>query len=420
MSEHARLSFSASDRWLRCTASVPLTEKIREESTSAAAAEGTIAHMWLERSLTNWLATGDETVLCDHSEEMKDHLQKCMDYVIATYEAMSGKNKKIELEVKVDLHYLSNRFDLWGTSDVIISSDSHIDVIDLKYGSGMFVEADTTQNRLYILGAMARHMKDTKGDTPWVTVTSTIMQPRYADSDGEIFRSKEFYPDELGEWFDNVVLPAAEATDDATIAPVAGAKQCQWCLAKPTCPAVQKKVSDLCSVFQPVDASGPVLINNIPATIADQVPDMDVDRLLEVHDNAPFIEGYLKAVAARIRSMLEARDPALEGKLKLVRSRQQNKWDCDAETLLADLTKGKDRITKKMLVTETVVTAPQALKLKSLKPAQKARLQEHITKSEGSLSIVPYADERPNAFPPIVFEDTTTESAPAGAPFDFL
>lgn len=422
MSAHARLSFSASDRWLRCPASVRMTEALKESESSAAAQEGTIAHGWLERSLASWLATGDETIICDN-QEMGEHLQPVMDYVIERYELMPGKKKKIEIEVKVDLHYSSMRSDLWGTSDVIISSDMYIDVLDLKYGRGMFVEADTSQNRLYILAAMARHMKATKGDVPWVSVRSTIMQPRYADTEGEIIRFEDFAPDELMDWFEKEVLPKAAMTDDPNVQPVAGNKQCQWCLAKATCPAVVNRVQNLCSVFEPVAPDGPqptgtVLVNNLP--IATATPEnLDVDKLIEIHDNEPFIQGYLKAVNARLRTLIEGRDPSMDGKLKLVRTRKGSKWTVDDDVLVDVLTKGKGCISKKILTRQSVLSAAQALKLK-LKDAQKKRLQEYIGKTEGSLAIVPWADERTNAFPPITFEDQTKVASAQLTDFDFL
>ena len=420
MSEHARLSFSASERWLRCPASVRMTEALTEAESSAASKEGTIAHSWLERSLANWLATGDEMIICDN-QEMADHLQPVMDYVIERYESMPGENKRIELEVTVDLHYSSNRLDLWGKADVIISSDLYIDVLDLKFGQGLFVESDTSQNRLYILGAMARHMKATKGEIPWISVRSTIMQPRFADAEGETIRYEEFLPGDLMDWFEADVLPKAVMSDDPNAQPVAGSKQCQWCLAKATCPAVVDRVANLCAVFEPVQQDGVHFTghNMLPAPQA--VPaDMTIERLIEVHDNEPFVQGYFKAVDARLREMMMARDPAMDGRLKLVRSRKGNKWNTDDEALIADeLAKGKGCISKKILTRQTVLTASQALKL-NLKDAQKARLQEYIKQGDGSLTIVPWSDERANAFPALTFEDQSKVASAQLINYDFL
>ncbi len=417
MTEHARLSPSASDRWMACAASVQMTEDIIEAKESEAAAEGNRAHTLLEEALKIWIATGDDVVICE-DDEMREYIQDVLYYVIERYETMPGGERVIEVETKVNLHYMTGRTDLWGKADIIIWNDTHIDVLDLKYGKGLFVPTDTSQNRIYILGVMSKFMKASKGQVPWESVRGTIMQPRYPDSNGKTIRFLDFDPNELVEWKDTVLLPAAVATDRPG-GPIAGKKQCQWCVAKPTCPAVEAKVKDLCSVFEPVFTEispGTVITHEVPAD-----PDLlDIDKLLEVHDNIPFIEGYLKAVAKKIREMLEARDERLKGILKLVRSRQQNKWSLEDDELAIELMKGTGRMLKADLFKSVVISAPQALKLKTLKPAQKKKLQSFIVKSEGSLSIVPDSDPRTNAFPVLVFEDKSAPGGGSDEGFDFL
>ncbi len=408
MGEHARLSFSAAERWLRCPASVNMTKDLRESEASEAAKEGTIAHAWLEKSLNNWVITGDTTIICD-DPEMGDHLQKCMDYVLQRYDEIPGGNKKIEFEVRVDLHYMSNRDDMWGTGDVIISTDMYIDVIDLKYGRGIFVQSDTPQNRLYGLAKMAMFMKESKGDVPWTSIRSTIMQPRFPDKDGEIFRYEDFYPDALMTWFEEEVMVKAGQTDEPG-KPVAGTKQCQWCLAKPTCPAAESKAKALMP-FEP--APGQAL------AVGDAPDELDIDRLIGIHDNIPFISGYLKSVTGRIHDLLKTRDSRLSGRLKLVVSQRASMWDGDADEIVLELVKGRGKIPKRELVKESVITAAQALKLSKLKPAQKARLKERIKKGEGSLAIVPFSDPRADAFPVDLPFEKVASTQPSEK-FDFL
>lgn len=417
MSEHARLSPSGSGRWMRCPASVNLTQGLHGESE--AAAEGTRAHVVLERALKLWIATGEDIVPMDDcdNEEMQEHIQTMFDYVVGIYEDTPGDDKHILIETRVDLHYMTKRDDLWGKADIIIYSDHFIDCLDLKYGEGIFVPADSSQNRIYLLGAMSMLMKKSKGDIPWTSVRSIIMQPRYPDKDGNTIRIQEYDPQELIEWKDQVLLPAAIATDDPNAQPIAGKEQCQFCLAKSTCPAVAAKVNELCSVFEPVLEEQPdgTMLTIEPTDM------LSVDRLIEVHDNIPFISGYLAAVSKRLRILLEARDPELAGKLKLVRSHKTNMWTLEGEELATQLMKGTGRILKADLYKSVVISAPQALKLKSLKPAQKAKLQKFIKKSEGSLSIVPDSDPRANAFPPVMFEDQTeVASEQPEEEFDFL
>lgn len=411
MSEHARLSFSASERWLRCPASVYASEGIADKAESPASQEGTFAHKVMEETLEAWILLGDSRVITPYfpkdldtsswepPEVMMGHIQKCVDYIIEEFENFPGNDPKIHIEERVDLHYMSGRKDTWGTADVRIESDECMAVFDLKYGKGIFVEADTSQNRLYLLAGMCDTLRKTKGVAPWKSCYGMIMQPRYPGEDGEIFRGVEFEVDELMQWMEDTVKPAMGLTDNPP-APVAGEKQCRFCLAKPTCPAAVAMVSDALP-FKPhvfVDPIDPELI--------------DVEKLIAIHDNIPFINGYLKAVTQRIRNLIEARDPAMHERLKLVVSRRNTNWAVEDGDVMEALVAGKGRtvkdgyIPKKNFIKEAPLTASQMLKLK-LNPAQKARLQELVTKSEGSLTIVPWSDPRDNAFPPIPFEDQT-------------
>lgn len=435
MSDHARLSFSASERWLRCPASVNMTQGLPNHS-GPAAEEGTFAHLQLAKAINEWLITGEVSatrfeVPAGMDPEMPNHIYNVMVAIDARYREIIGP-KTVESEVKVSLHYMTMRDDLWGTSDLIIASPNYIDVWDLKYGKGIFVEADTSQNRLYLLGKMCEEMKKSKGEVPWVSVRSTIVQPRYPDEEGEVVRYEDFDPNDLLDWMHTTVTPVLRLTDDPPD-PVAGEKQCRFCLAKSTCPAVKQKVELALSVFedQTVHFTGHnMLEETLPETTLpaiEGISDEDVEKLIQVHDQIPFINGYLKSVSDRIRRLLEARDPRLNNRLKLVVARRTNTWAEDENKIIEDLVAGKGRSTKdgyiprKTLVREKPITAAQALKLK-LNPAQKARLQGLVSKSDGGLSIVPWSDPRDNAAPPIPFEPADPFEAGHYDPpeYDFL
>ena len=374
------------------------------DTESAVAIEGTYAHyVLLDEALTDWLLMGTMTV--EHDDlELQGYLQLCFDYVVQRYNEIPGDNKRILIESKVDLHYMTNRDDLWGNADIIIMTDSYIDVIDLKYGAGIFVEADSSQTKMYALGAMCAEMKRTRDEAQWVSVRSTIMQPRFPDSDGEIIRYEDYDPDELIEWKDNVLIPAAAATDNPGD-PIPGIVQCRFCPVKATCPAAAQVVTDLCNVFEPVTDGA--VTSMVPTEVLYNPETIDVAKLLQVHDQIPFIEGYLKAVSTRLRTLIEARDPQVVGRLKLVRSRGLNKWSQEDNTLLLDeLTKGTGRLKKGQITTLKVLSAPQALKVQGLKPAQLKKLQSFVIKGEGALAIVPISDPRTDAFPAMPFEAT--------------
>jgi hypothetical protein len=114
----------------------------------------------------------------------------------------------------------------FGTSDAIIISDDTIEVIDLKYGKGVRVDAEgNSQMRLYALGAYALFSDLYDFDK----VRMTIVQPRL-----DHVSTEELTVQQLLEWAKVYVVPAAElaAKDDA---PTSAGDWCRWCPARAIC-----------------------------------------------------------------------------------------------------------------------------------------------------------------------------------------
>ena len=114
----------------------------------------------------------------------------------------------------------------FGTSDAVIIGGSTIEVIDLKYGKGIKVEAkNNPQLRLYGLGASALF-----GDLyDFETVRMTIIQPRLDHVSGEEIPLKE-----LLLWAEEEVAPKARMAMDGTDYTACG-DWCRWCPAKAVC-----------------------------------------------------------------------------------------------------------------------------------------------------------------------------------------
>jgi hypothetical protein len=116
----------------------------------------------------------------------------------------------------------------FGTADAVGIAGDTIEVIDLKYGKGVRVEAPgNPQLRLYGLGAASLF-----GDLyEFKRVRMTIIQPRLDHVSTEEMGLVELYG-----WADMVVKPAARAALDRTAAaPTACGEWCRWCPAKATC-----------------------------------------------------------------------------------------------------------------------------------------------------------------------------------------
>ncbi len=401
MSEHAKLSPSAFGRWGKCPASVHLSKDIKD-TTSPAASWGTDAHEMLEIMLEAWLANEHPMLSdVDDFEEKKEVAEVALDYVVNLYNEAeaAGINPTLQVEAKVYTEYYTGRDDLWGSADVIIETDLWIEIIDLKAGRGILVMPDTGQLKIYALGAMAPQAKLNKGVVPWKEVRCTIVQPRIPHPDG-VIRTEVYTSEWLETWCREVLVPACKATEYVEGEKLVfnpGVEQCRFCkVAK--CSGRDKKATEfVMSVFE--DQSDKTLTDVVSAT-----PDMlTIEKMVEINEAAPLITGWLKAIEAHLKDQLKGRKP-VPG-YKLVKSGQCNSWSKPDTDILDELSKGKGRITKSQLTVDKVISAPQALKLKDLSDVQRKRLQSYVVKSEGSLAMVPVSDGRPDAFPPVQFND---------------
>ena len=234
---HAKLSSSASKRWLGCPGSVKLSEHYPNGS-SIYADEGTIAHGMAE----GMISKNDKLVqkyeveaakfYGEHPElngtflDMKMILQPYVDYVFEEYAAQVHEDGAAQLmtEERVDLtEYIPGGF---GTSDVVILRQGRLHIIDLKYGKGVSVSAeDNPQLKLYALGTLARF--DMLYDIE--DVVMTIYQPRLDNVSTDTIKAKDLYA-----WGEEVIKPGAQLalSEDA---PVHAGDWCQFCPARYDC-----------------------------------------------------------------------------------------------------------------------------------------------------------------------------------------
>ena len=227
---HSRFPASASHRWMNCPGSIRLSEQVPQETTTSYAEEGTLAHAIAEQKL---LIAIDKTVKASELKKLtKDPMYDGeMDEATTFYAGLvmehynaAGDSAELMIEQRVDFSdWVPDGF---GTSDAIIVNDDTIEVIDLKYGKGVRVDAEgNSQMRLYALGACAMF-----GDLyDFEKVRMTIVQPRL-----DHVSTEEIDLHDLLEWAKVYVVPAAleAAKDDA---PLAAGDWCRWCPARAIC-----------------------------------------------------------------------------------------------------------------------------------------------------------------------------------------
>lgn len=224
---HAKLSASSAARWINCPPSVKLTEGM-EETTSKFAEEGTLAHEIAEKKLQKYLNKGRKKIPCE-DKDMDKYTDDYRDYVIEQFNEAKKQDQTAELLIEERLDFSDWVPGGFGTGDAVIIADGTCHIIDLKYGQGVPVSAvDNPQCRLYALGAISIYEMIYDFDK----VIVHIFQPRVNS-----ISTEELTVEELLNWGETIVRPAAELADTGQGEFNPGEKQCQWCLAQKTCKA---------------------------------------------------------------------------------------------------------------------------------------------------------------------------------------
>lgn len=231
--KHARLSASSAFRWINCPGSVALSDQCPAPASSSYADEGTLAHAIGELKLRY---VNDEISKQQLNAKMKPLLQSeyyCGEmeeatgyYADAVIEALEAAGEDAELMIEQQFS-----LDRWvpegfGTSDAVVIGGGVIQVIDLKYGKGIKVDArNNPQLRLYGLGAA--NLFDSLYD--FDTVRMTIIQPRL-----DHISTEELPLSELLAWAEDEVQPRAQMAMDGTDYTAVG-DWCRFCPAKAVC-----------------------------------------------------------------------------------------------------------------------------------------------------------------------------------------
>ena len=361
MAAHAKLSASGSARWLACPGSVQ-AEKGIPDRNSPAAHEGTCAHELAELVLVNggscfdWLdkplVENNEWVV---SQEMAEYVQQYVDYV----KSFKGQHA---YEQRVDVSdWVPEGF---GTSDAIIIDGEALHVIDLKYGKGLQVFAEENpQGMLYALGAYSDYgmIYNIK------RVVIHIVQPRLDHIDEWAIDTPDLL--KWGEWVSQRATMCLEP--DAERVP--GEKQCLWCKAKATCPALHRHTQEtILSDFDEINSPSP-----------DSLTDAQVKAAL---DSKKLIVSWLDAIEQYVKERVEG--DGFPG-YKLVAGRSVRKWadEKQAADALADLL-GEKAYTQKL------ISPAQAEK--ALGKKKSGEVSDLIVKPEGKPTLVPESDKRPS------------------------
>lgn len=264
---HAVLSASASKQWLYCPPSARINEKLPDKP-STYAEEGTRAHSLAETLLRRFLAgepMGEKPA--DVDGEMWEAVTLYADICIEKINEARKASPDAEIHVEERLDFSPWVPEGFGTGDMVIVSDSLIEVVDLKYGKGVPVSAkDNSQMRLYALGLYHAYGMLYAADK----VRMTIVQPRLGS-----VSTDEMTVEELLAW-GRKIKPIAQTAFKGEGERCAG-EHCKFCKAAPTCRALHDYELEMVQ----------------EATKPDELTDID---LVEVIRRADSIKKWLTAV----------------------------------------------------------------------------------------------------------------------------
>ena len=381
--KHSVYGPSGSKRWMNCPASIQMENEMEKppEVYNFPAEEGTAAHELGEYCLTNEVQASD----CigkvfnefEVDQEMANQTQKYIDYV----DGQCTWDSTLGIEMRVHMMHIEET--MFGTADAVIFSPDSIEVIDLKYGRGIVVEADNnSQLMLYAIGVLA-YLYSVKDITysPDQQVQLTIVQPRAPHKDGPI-RTYTVTVSQLKD-FQRLVKRAVELSKEEM--PPFGPSEngCRWCRAAPVCTEyakynLEQLQLDFADFATPKREFGQKLID---------IKSMDDTQVGNILTHTKAITTWLKTLADYAVAELTRGKP-VPG-FKLVYGRSIRKWsDSDkAYNILVQYGVEENR-----LHTTKFLTAPQMEK--ELRPEEWDMISDLVIKPQGKITLAPNSDGR--------------------------
>lgn len=296
MSAHSLLSPSASDRWLEC-AVAPHREKAAADKSSAAAEEGSAAHALSEHCLNAGISAEQAPPNIKWEKwdtpAFRAYVQEYLDFV---REKLGAGHLFVEQALQI-----FPTESVWGTADAVIVGHEIglMDVIDLKFGQGIIVEADdNSQLKLYGWGGY--QSLEWLSEVEIERVRVSIVQPRRAH-----VVSKTFTVEELTSWITEITPKVELAfSGGGTAKP---GDHCRWCRVRATC-AERREFIKSSAAMDFAEGCKP------------EVHDKDEEELVRIFKNIPIIQQYLKDIETWVADQSHERGHALHG-LKFVEGR---------------------------------------------------------------------------------------------------
>ena len=387
---HSLFSPSSSEMWLTCPASLMANaeERLKGDSSSVFAAEGTVAHELAEV----WLTSGKKPIHLLGEIKMESGFDIEIDDEMLSYVGDyvnwcndQGGDKYVE--VKVDFSHLVPVDKQTGTSDHVCCKTGKLTITDLKYGMGVKVYAeDNTQMMLYALGAM----KEFDWLYDFKEVEMRICQPRLSHFDSWVLPV-----DELIKFGEKVKVLSAK-TLEPNPPRITSETGCTWCKVKAKCPAKAAEIEAIVDeAFAEDDVEGVIerIDNDEFASRIPDVKNLTIEQQEKILSKSKNIRTFLDEIEKKLFDFAQK-----GGKLssyKLVAGRKTRSW--------SDETAVKEYFSKLGLSDDdfqprTLLSPAGAEKLLK-KQGLSQDVSDLVADRTGKPTLVPISDKRPEYVP---------------------
>lgn len=392
---HSTIGASSAYRWFECPGSIRMIKGLPEITPSSYALEGTRAHEYFAKLLTN------EMTIKSLPSDLVEPLTLAFD-IVRTQLAAARYNDMRVAEEHRGLLLVEKSFDLshiydgcYGTADVVILDKYNhtLTVIDYKHGQGISVDVVNNKQLLYYgLGAFT-----TLADPEFIhKIYLQIIQPRIGTE--EIAKTWEITPLELFD-FALELRERAEATTKED-APLKSGDHCKFCPAASVCPELSKlAMLDAASDFA----------ESVEVVVGDEKETLPAPGSLEEFQRAlkwvPRIQAWVKAVQSMAYRKMVAGEK-IPG-FKLVEKRATRKW-IDPNEMVTFLQKYNFK--DEEIYEPRKVKSPAQIE-KGLNKTDQKLLQNFIVAKSSGLTLVEESDRRPEVTvtPGSDFEDLVEE-----------
>ncbi len=285
---------STAKRVMNCPGSVALVAKMPPQPSSSYADEGTLLHNTIAKVL-------------DEGTDPSDYLGDTYNDAVLTQELIDTKLiPALELLNEIDPDSImefsvENRvgFDqrlpgVFGSTDLLCRVGDRAIVLDWKFGDGVTVEAEESEQLMFYAAAAIRTDKLEWWAKGAESLELVIVQPPQIRRWTTTFKRIEQFEKDLIR-----AVKTAQKPD----APLASGDWCRWCAAKPICP---------------------VMTGALDRVRKTQIDSLDAAQIGEYLAKADMLEDWVKALRELAFQMLESGVP-VPG-YKLVAKRATRKW----------------------------------------------------------------------------------------------